>query len=50
MDQEPAHRHVPLVPVQNPDTGAPLLGLPSLEVPAEGPVGGGAKRHREGQE
>lgn len=38
-----------VVPIQDPGTGASLQELPSLEVPAEDPVGRGAKGHRKGE-
>lgn len=40
---EPAHSQKLLAPVQDPDAGACLQNLPSLEVPAEDPVGGGSE-------
>ena len=44
LDGEPAHPAMLVVPVPQPDSGAPLQGVSGLEGPAEDPVGRGAVR------
>jgi len=38
-----------VVPAPDADTGSPLQGVPRVEGPAEGPMGRGAGRKREGE-
>jgi len=47
LDEESAHPTVLVVPVPEPDSGAPLQGVSGVDGPAEDPVGGGTERDRE---
>jgi ribonuclease HI len=49
LGKETAHHQVLVVPILDPDQGAPLQGVPPLEGAAEDPVGEGAERDREGR-
>jgi hypothetical protein len=50
LDEEPTHRLVLVVPVQDTNAGALLQGVPGVKVAAEDLVGGGQERDREVQE
>jgi len=41
LDKESAHPAMLVVPIPEPDTGAPLQGVPGVEGPAENSAGGG---------
>ena len=47
LDEEPVHPAVLVVPVPESNPGAPLQGVPGVEGPTEGTVGGGADGDRE---
>jgi len=50
LDEEPAHRSMLVVPVQDANTGALPQGVLGVEGAAEDLVGGGQERDREGEE